>query len=455
MKFTQYLALIPGLLALAAAPAVCGAVPTKPNILLILSDDMGYGDLGIHGCKDIPTPNIDRLATQGVRFTNAHSNGAICSPTRAALMTGLYQNRMGFENQGTLRRSFPTVAERLKAAGYTTALVGKWHLGHEPGLVPLDRGFDEFYGFMGALTAYINRPRTDVDNIETAIWRNRVKVSESRYLTDAFCAEARAFICRQRQASKPFFLYLAFNAVHTPLQATDQYLARVPKTIQNGRRKTYAAMLIALDDAIGKVLKELDDAGLAENTLVLFSNDNGGPINAHGNSGASNFPLRGSKFETFEGGIRVPMLIRWPGTLKESGTYSQAVCSFDLTATILAAAHVDAPGLDGVDLLPYLTGQKQGVPHEALFWRLRDWNNNHAVLQGDWKYVCSAEGACRPGPDQKPGRDMLFNLAEDIGEKNDLSTQHPEKLAELKKLYQAWGESMDADWRRALRQRDK
>lgn len=424
------------------------AHPARPNVILILADDLGYGDIGVHGCKEIPTPNIDRLATQGLRFTNAHCNGTICAPTRAALMTGLYQNRMGVEDlRKPLPVKFPTIPERLKACGYATAMVGKWHLGSSPGFTPPDRGFDEFFGFHGGVHSYIP-PKDEDGDRKSPIIRGQNPVVEKRYLTDAFGEEATAFISRQRSAEKPFFLYLAFNAVHVPLQAVEKYSARFPD-IRNPNRKTYAAMLSAMDDAIGKVLGELEAIGQADNTVVIFTNDNGGATTRGAPNSSCNAPLRGSKAETFEGGIRVPLLMRWPGVIKPDSVYAQAVCSFDLSATVLAAAGANSSGLDGVDLLPFLSGQKSGAPHETLFWRCRTLSNNYAALQGDWKYVHSTEGAEHPGPRQKPAKDMLFDLAEDIGEQHDLAAQYPEKLTELKKKYDLWSESVDADCRRA------
>ncbi len=378
------------------------AAEGKPNIVLILSDDMGYADIGAHGCKDIPTPHIDRIAAEGVRFTDAYANGSFCTPTRAALISGAYQQRCGNEDltsvTGPLPRAVRTLPDRLRKAGYTTAMVGKWHLGEKQDFTPLDRGFDEF-----------------VDS--------------------------------QREAKKPFFLYLAFNAVHTPLQATDKYLQRFAH-IEDRRRRTYAAMLSAMDDAIGLVMKQLAETGKLKNTLVMFHNDNGGPTTRNAVNGSRNTPLRGSKCETFEGGIRVPLAMQWPGVIEAGAVYRQPVITFDLTATVLATAGADAAGVEGVDLMPFLTGDKRGVPHESLYWRCRTRNNNYAMRLGEWKFVHSTEGAEQPGPRQKPARDMLFNLREDIAEQHDLAAQHPEKLAELKKLYEAWSAEVDADCRK-------
>ncbi|MBM3335925.1 sulfatase-like hydrolase/transferase, partial [Candidatus Sumerlaeota bacterium] len=428
------------LLAPLAALHAAAAPPKKPNIVVILADDMGYADVGAHGCKDIPTPNIDRIAKGGVRFTDAYANGSFCTPTRSALMSGRYQQRLGNEDldnvTGPLPSAIRTLPDRLRAAGYTTGMVGKWHLGRTQGFTPPDRGFDEFFGFLGGGHQYFIQPNGKGE-YNAPILRNRDAVDERRYLTDALGEEAAAFIERQRAATKPFFLYLAFNAVHTPLQATEKYLQRFAN-IEDQRRRTYAAMLSATDDAIGRVMTKLVQTGKINNTLVIFLSDNGGPTTRNAVNGSRNTPLRGSKCETFEGGIRVPMLAQWPGVIAAGATYRQPVISFDVSATALAAAGADATQIDGVDLLPFLTGLKSGAPHNALFWRSRTMSNNYGARQGDWKFVHSTEGDAVPGPKQTPARDMLFNLANDIGEQRDLAATHPGKLAELKKLYQAW-----------------
>jgi len=419
----------------------------RPNILLILADDLGYADIGPHGCKDVPTPQIDRLAAQGVRFTDAYANGAFCTPTRAALMSGKYQQRVGCEdNSRPLPPAVVTLPQRLKAAGYVTGMVGKWHLGQTAGLTPLDRGFDQFFGFLGGGHIYLPSDKVQGD-YAAPIFRNREPVQETRYLTDAFGDEAAAFVKAQQGSDRPFFLYLAFNAVHAPLQATPKYLAHFDK-IEPGPRRKYAAMLSAMDQAIGQVLKQLEESGALDNTLVIFTDDNGGPTTRSAVNGSRNFPLRGSKGETFEGGIRVPLLIAWHGRLAPDTVYRQPVITMDLTATLLAAAGADREDIEGVDLAPYVEGNQSGTPHEALYWRSRTTSNNYAARKADWMFVHSTEGADKPGPGQTPGRDTLFNLAEDIGEKNDLAATNPEKLAELRGLYEAWSAAVDADCRK-------
>ncbi|MCB1242940.1 MAG: sulfatase [Verrucomicrobiales bacterium] len=423
-----------------------GAAAPRPNIIVILTDDMGYGDIGAHGCGDIPTPQIDAIARGGVRFTDAYSNGSFCTPTRAALMSCRYQQRYGIEDLGgPLPAQADTLPARLRAAGYTTGMVGKWHLGTGEGFTPVDRGFDEFFGFLGGGHQYIINP-SGKGEYNAPILRNREPVEETRYLTDAFGEEAAAFLARQKGSSKPFFLYLAFNAVHTPLQAVEKYSARFPG-ITDPKRRTYAAMLSAMDDGIGRVLAELDAIGQRDNTLVIFHNDNGGPTTRNAVNGSRNTPLRGSKCETFEGGIRVPLLMRWPGIIAPGTTFPHPVITFDISATALAQAGADASRIDGRDLLPFLTGGLSGPVHESLFWRSRTMSNNYAARRGDWKFVHSTEGDATPGPKQQPARDMLFHLADDTGEQHDVAASEPGKLAELKALYQAWSDEVDEDCR--------
>ncbi len=420
------------------------AAASKPNIVLILSDDLGYADIGVHGCKDIPTPNIDRIAKQGVRMTDAYANGSFCTPTRAALMSCRYQHRFGIEDLGgPLPSQAHTLPQRLKAAGYTTGMVGKWHLGSTEGFTPVDRGFDEFFGFVGGGHQYIIQPNGKGE-YNAPILRNKEPVDEHRYLTDAFGEEAAAFVERQHHASSPFFLYLAFNAVHSPLQAIEKYTSRF-QHIADQKRRTYAAMLSAMDDAVGLLLNQLEQTGKLQNTLLVFTNDNGGPTTRNAINGSLNTPLRGSKCETFEGGIRVPMLMQWPGVIQPGSTYSKPTITFDISATALAASGANPAGIDGVDLVPFITGKAQGSPHEMLFWRSRTMSNNFGARYGDWKYVHSTEGEAVPGPKQTPARDMLFNLANDIGEQHDLSADDPGKLAELKMRYEKWSKEMDAD----------
>lgn len=413
------------------------AAKRKPNIIVILADDLGYADLGCQGSNDISTPHCDSLAKNGVRFTNGYACHPVCSPSRAGLMSGRYQHRFGFEyNSGPERyaaenfglpRTEKTLAERLKAVGYSTGMVGKWHIGFKEGLRPHERGFDFHYGFLSGGHSYMPGK---MDN-DPLVLNGKTVTDEKEYLTDAFAREATAFMDRSKD--KPFFLYVAFNAVHTPLEVTKAYEDRFPK-ITNSKRRTYAGMLAALDDAVGKILAKLREHNLEEDTLVFFCSDNGGPTQQ---TTSSNAPLRGYKGQLFDGGIRVPFLAQWKGKLPAGKVVNDMVMGFDVHATSLAAAGLPMPAekpLDGVDLLPYLTGKQKKAPHDKLFWRA---GNQHAVRLGDWKLVK------RPELDEP----MLFNLSSDIGEQNDLSKTNPHKLKELQSAYDAWDKQMmPAQW---------
>lgn len=428
-----------------AAP---GAEARKPNVVLLVADDLGYGDLGFQGGKDIPTPNLDALAAGGVRCTNGYVSGPYCSPTRAGLLTGRYQQRFGHEfnpggegpnNDIGLPLSQTTLADRLKAAGYATGLVGKWHLGAAPKFHPQKRGFDEFFGFLGGAHTYF------VDKSED-IYRGTEPIKESAYLTDAIGREAVSFIERHKAA--PFFLEVAFNAVHTPMNATDARLAKFA-SIQDKTRQTYAAMLSALDEAAGAVLAKLRDSGLENDTLVVFISDNGGPTMLGTTiNGSRNDPLRGSKRTTLEGGVRVPFVLSWKGKLPAGKVYDKPVIQLDILPTALAAAGVTAKpdwALDGVDLVPYLTGRDEKAPHDTLYWRL---GGQAAIRRGDWKLVRYDSTVDIPGakstatskPALSPFR--LYNLTEDIGEAHDRTTDYPEKAKELLAAWEDWSRQL-------------
>ncbi len=417
------------LLSLALALAVVSPAAAKPNVLVIVGDDMGYADLGVHGCKDIPTPHLDALAKSGVRFTNGYVSGPYCSPTRAGLLTGRYQNRFGHEfNPGGggaqgLPLTETTMADRLKAAGYRTALVGKWHLGGAADRHPLKRGFDEFFGFLGGAHDYFN-PAGRLRGTEPS--------GDKAYLTDALAREAAAFIDRNKTG--PFFLYLAFNAVHTPMQADDERLKKFAGLA--GQRRTYAAMMSAMDDAVGTVMAKLKAEKLTENTLVVFFSDNGGPTMRGTTVNASvNAPLRGSKRTTLEGGVRVPFFLSWPGHLPADKVEDRPVIQLDVLPTALAAAGIDVKPewkLDGVDLVPFLTAKPTGAPHDALFWRF---GNQMAVRKGDWKlvkYDLAAEGGTGTSAVK------LYNLKDDVGEATDLAAKHPDKVKDLQAAWDTW-----------------
>ena len=441
------LASLAGVLSLAVACVhMSSAQVRQPNIVMIVGDDMGYADIGVHGSKDIPTPHIDALARSGVRFTDAYVTGPHCSPTRAGLLTGRYQQRFGHEvNMGAdagpiggLPLSETTIADRLKAAGYRTALFGKWHLGSAAELHPMSRGFDEFYGFLGGEHSYFESAL----NGANPLYDGRNRVEASGYLTDVLTDRAVAFI--KREKSRPFFLYLAYNAVHTPLHAPEKYLARFTG-IADQQRRTYAAMMSAMDDGIGRTLATLRAEGLEENTLVFFFSDNGGPTMPGTTiNGATNTPLRGSKRQTWEGGIRVPFMIRWKGRLPEGKIDSRPIIQLDVLPTALAAAGVEPKAdwkLDGVNLLPYLSGKLQDTPHEALYWRLF---GHMAIRKGPWKLVKTMEGPLLVADTANPDLSgaQLFNLMNDIGEQHDLAATDPAKVKELTDDWLRWSKEM-------------
>jgi arylsulfatase A-like enzyme len=399
----------------------------KPNILLIVADDLGYAELGCQGGQDILTPNIDSLAKNGVRCTSGYVSCPVCSPTRAGLMTGRYQQRFGHElNPGApalastefgLPLSEVTLADRLKAGGYVTGMVGKWHLGLKPKFHPLQRGFDEYFGFLHGSHSYVDA-KGDQQN---PIWRGTNRVDEPEYLTDAFTREALAFV--ERHKKETFFLYLTYNAVHSPMQVPDKYKNRFP-SIKDERRRTFAGMLSALDDGVGDVLKKIRDADLEENTLIFFISDNGGPTP---NTTSGNGPLRGYKAQVWEGGIRVPFIVQWKGHLPSGKVYDQPVISLDIHPTALAAGGIKPPvdaKLDGLDLMPYLAGNKTGAPHDALFWRF---GAQSAVRKGNFKLVKLNQSA-----------PQLFDLAADIGEKNDLASQKADVAKSLETTLKQW-----------------
>ena len=417
----------------------------RPNIVLIVADDMGYADVGFQGSRDIPTPNIDALARSGVRFTDAYVSGPYCSPTRAGLMTGRYPQRFGHEFNPAGNPAFglpldqTTMADRLKAAGYRTALLGKWHLGSTDQLHPMERGFDEFFGFLGGDHSYFDV----MPAVGGPILDGRKPAEPIGYLTEELADRAVHFIEQNR--ARPFFLYLAFNAVHTPMHATEKYLTRFAH-IADEERRTYAAMLSAMDDGIGRTMAALRAAGLEGNTLVFFFSDNGGPTMPTTTvNGSSNAPLRGSKRQTWEGGIRVPFVIQWKGHLAAGKTDSRPIIQLDVLPTALAAAGAAVPPdwkLDGVNLLPFLTGSATGTPHDALYWRL---GGLMAIRKGDWKLVKTREGALRdidPAVLSDLSMAELYNLKDDIGEATNVAAAHPEKVKELSEAWWKWNKEL-------------
>ncbi len=436
-----------------------------PNIIFIIADDLGYGELSCQNPDtDILTPKIDSISQNGVRFTNGYVTAPFCAASRAGLISGRYQTRFGFElNPIGARNEEPdaglpvgerTLPDMLRnKAGYSTAMIGKWHLGGTARYNPIRRGFDEFFGFLheghyfvpspwnnhttwlrrrslpggknGRWTSKNGRlifsthmgggePAYDADN---PIYRNGQPEIEKANLTDAFTREAISFI--QRCGSeRPYFLYLAYNAVHSPLQGADSYMKKY-EGIDDIQRRIFAAMLGHLDDGVGKVLDTVKKSGEWENTMIVFISDNGGPTRE---LTSSNLPLRGEKGTVYEGGLRVPFMIQWPGQIDAGSTYEKPVISLDLFPTTMAMAAIGADKrLDGVDLLPFLKGEESGEPHEGLFWRV---GTRQAYRQGDWKIVRNP----RRG---QMGEWELYHLSEDISEMNDLADVEGNILEEL------------------------
>jgi arylsulfatase A-like enzyme len=412
-------------------------VGRRPNIVLIVSDDQGYAEMSGQG-GDVPTPHLDRLAASGIRFTAGYVTAPFCSPSRAGLLTGRYQQRFGHEMNPVektndrpevgLPVSEKTIADHLRNAGYATGMVGKWHLGAHPPYHPLRRGFQEFFGFLreghfyGAPDRVVSRLRErepEYDRLNP-ILRGESEVEEKDYLTTAFGREASAFI--DRHARDPFFLYLPFNAPHSPMQATPRDLERFA-SIADPHRRIWAAMLASMDDAVGTVLASLRKHGLERDTLVIFVSDNGGPTKE---LTSRNDPFSGGKGSVLEGGIRVPFLLSWPGKLPAGVVERRPVSALDVLPTALAAASSPMPsGLDGVDLLPFLTGERTELPHPTLTWRM---GGQLAIRCDRWKLVRLKAS--------EPFR--LFDLDQDEKESRDLAAREPDRVRELQQRLLAW-----------------
>jgi arylsulfatase A-like enzyme len=427
----------------------------RPNVLLIVVDDLGYNDVGFQGGRDIPTPHLDRLAASGVRCTSGYVSYPVCSPSRAGFITGRYQQRFGHEFNPRwdpasqidgLPLSEKTMADALRDAGYATAAIGKWHLGAHPQFHPNRRGFDEFYGFLGGGHRFLPGSHVDVEvgagkkmethaNAEHAspMLRNATEEPEPPELTTKLGEEAAASITRHARGTKPWFLYLSFNAPHTPLQARADILEKFAH-IADERRRTYAAMVATVDEAVGRTLGALDATGQRSRTLVFFFSDNGGPMTKRNANASNNGVLRGQKGDVFEGGIRVPFLVSWPDRLPAGGTYDAPVIALDVLPTALAAAgskHAPAlPPLDGVNLIPFLTGENKSAPHDRLFWRM-DHGAAFAVREGKWKWFRTYGNL-----------PQLYDLDADPGEKTDLASRHPDVAMRLA--------AAAADWNRGL-----
>lgn len=411
----------------AGALSAFAQAPPRPSVLLILIDDMGYADIGCYGAKDIATPHIDRLAREGVRLTDCYSNGPVCTPTRCGLLTGRYQQRFGLEwalGPGMkgygLQPANNTIARYFKAAGYRTAIFGKWHLGYEPEVAPNNHGFDEFYGLLsGNVDHYSHK---EVNN-EDDWYENTKPVKVDGYSTELLRDRALQFL--DANAAKPFFLYLPFNSVHWPFQAPGRPGdVRLRPTWFNGsREKDYKPMLESIDAAIGQVLAKLEAKGVFDKTLIVFTNDNGGERLS------DNRPFFHHKGTLWEGGIRVPGILRWPGRLPKGKVSAQPAMSMDLTATIADACGLTpdvAQPFDGKSLLPVLEG-KAPIAERTFFWRInRADRKQRACRRGNWKWISDS------------GFDQLYDLSKDLGERNDVAYEHPQLAKELEGLFNDW-----------------
>jgi arylsulfatase B len=462
-----------GLLCVISFLLSTSAFPAElPNIIYIIADDLGYGELSCQNPDtDVPTPRIDSIAANGIRMTDGYVSAPFCAASRAGLITGRYQTRFGFEfnpigprnedPDAGLPVSEKTLADLLRdRAGYSTAMIGKWHLGGTAHFNPIRRGFDNFFGFLHeghyfrphpyeGMTTWLrrkslpggksgrwtsedgrlifsthtsrNEPDYDADN---PIYRDGQPVEEQENLTDAFTREAVGFINRCGK-ERPFFLYLSYNAVHSPLQGDDAYMEKYAG-IDDIQRRIFAAMLGQLDDGVGKVLDAVSQQGILDKTMIVFFSDNGGPTRE---LTSSNLPLRGEKGKLFEGGIRVPFLLQFPGKLEAGQVYEKPVTSLDLFPTSLALAGLkEQQDYDGVDLMPFLTGENDTEPHEHLFWRVGD---QGALRKGDWKLV-------RERRKGGPGPWMLYDLANDLPETNDLAEVEEERLDELIEIWEEY-----------------
>ncbi|MFL2835858.1 MAG: sulfatase-like hydrolase/transferase [Coraliomargaritaceae bacterium] len=422
----------------------------KPNLIVIMTDDQGYHDVGFNGSKEIPTPYIDSIAENGVKFTDGYVSFPVCGPSRAGFITGRYQDRFGFTTNPTqdpnnetagLPLTEDTMADVLKKVGYKSAIVGKWHLGTHPKFHPLKRGFDYFYGFLSGGHNYMPEMLTveDITKVSkrwqwysTKLRENHKAVELEKYLTEALTDAAIDFIDQhKKENNSPFMLFLSYNAPHTPFQATKKYLDRF-ENVENWGRKRYCAMISAVDDGVGKVLEKLENENIKDNTIIFFLSDNGGPVKHASN----NFPLRGAKGDLYEGGTRVPFAMQWPEKISGGIVYSNPVISLDIMATIaeLAGASIDSEkALDGVNLIPFLTGEKKGKPHEYLFWR--KWEQNAMAVRHQDKKIVAAKQWEKNGCE-------LYSLKEDIEEANNIILKESLYSNKLIKQWENWNAQM-------------
>ncbi|GJM62670.1 sulfatase-like hydrolase/transferase [Persicobacter diffluens] len=430
------------LIFLAGIPITTNA--QKPNFIIIYADDMGYGDPGYLGSEDLQTPHLDQLAAEGVAFSQGYVSASVCGPSRCGLLTGVYQQALragenapenawqdGDFPMAGLTKDQPIVSEMLQGSEYRSLAVGKWHLGMDESLRPLQRGFDEFYGFLNGSHDYY---RADM-NFEgsPAYWpmfKDNDIVPYEGYTTEVFSEKTVDFI--HENADNPFFVYLAYNAVHHPWQVPQSYMDRLPH-IEDEDRLIFGGMMLAMDDGIGQIVNALKEEGVYENTVIFFISDNGSPKGQSGNM-SSTGGLRGWKGDTYEGGIRVPFVLRWPGLLDDGSWYDQPVSNLDVVPTIMSYLNVENPtkeglAFDGVDLLPYMLGDRGAQrPHDIMYWR-RD--NHYALRKGDWK-LCWNDG------DIKDGNPMLFNLETDREEKENLFSSEVAIAEEMQEIFDAW-----------------
>ena len=416
-------------------------VKDHPNVIVIMTDDLGYVDVGFNGSIDIPTPNIDRIAHQGVKFTNGYTSYSVCSPSRAGFITGRYQQRFGYERNTQYRPNDPnmglpqsekTIPEVLGQVGYTSGVIGKWHLGAHISNHPLNRGFDFFYGHLGGGHRYFPEELTIEDSYSindeplsyrTWIMRDHKPEKTDEYLTDEFSNEALKFV--EKNHKGPFFLYLAYNAPHGPLQSTPKYLDRFDH-IKNNKRKTYAAMVSAVDEGVGRLLDKLETLEISENTMIFFLSDNGGP---EPKNGSNNGPLREGKSSIYEGGNRIPFAMQWTREISPM-VYEYPISSLDILPTIATLTDAPLPAdrpLDGVNIIPFLKGEKQGRPHQTLYVRKFD-DDLYSVRDGDMKLVTKKKNSIKE----------LYDLKNDLGEENDLANFFPQEVNRLDSLRKAW-----------------
>ena len=413
----------------------------KPNVILLFADDAGYADFGFHGSHTMITPNLDQLAKEGVTCTQGYVSDPTCGPSRAGIITGKYQQRFGFEENNVPgymsevsaadgeKMGIPveetTMGQYMQSVGYKTAFYGKWHVGGADIFHPNRRGFDEFYGFRGGARSYFeykNPPRELLNKME----RNFNNFEEpKKYLTDALADEAVDFI--ERSKKEPFFAFVSFNAVHTPMDAKPEDLAKFPHL--EGKRKIVAAMTLALDRACGKIIDKISELGLEDNTIIVFTNDNGGPTDKNA---SSNYPLSGTKSNHLEGGIRVPFIVKYPNRIQPNSKYHKPVSTLDLLPTFYAEAGgdlIEVTDIDGVNLLPYLEGDKQDRPHQRLFWKKQA---RAALREGDFKLIRYPD---RPAE--------LYNIEDDPREMNNIADLYPERVKKMYKLIFRWESTLE------------